>query len=270
MNFRFKALQAAREPDELDAPTLLARPRGWIAVLSVLIVVAGAGVWAFLGALPRTVTATGLLTRPGGVAVVQSLYPGQVRQVYATPGGQVAAGQPVAALLDPGGRLRQVTSPYAGEVVNVSVAGGQVVGVGAEVLTVERTDAAADRLLAMLFVPADSAVGVAPGQPVDLAVSSAPPAAFGVLKGRVTSVSAYPLSSAALAALLGGAGPASGYASGGATRLVVVDLLRDPATASGYGWSTRTGFPHPLRSQAKVTGTIVLGAQSPIRFVLGR
>jgi multidrug efflux pump subunit AcrA (membrane-fusion protein) len=270
VNFRFKALQAAREPDELDAPTLLARPRGWIAVFSVLIVVLGAGVWAFLGALPRTVTATGLLTHPGGVSVVQSLYAGQIRTVLAAPGSRVRAGQAVAELVDPVGRGRQVTTPYSGQVVNVSVGGGQVVGIGAEVLTVERTDAPGDRLLAMLFVPADAAVGVIPGQSVDLAVSSAPPAAFGVLKGRVTSVSAYPLSTAALAALLGGQGPASGYTTGGSTRLVLVDLVRDPATASGYGWSTRTGFPRPLQSQAKVTGTIVLGRMSPIRFVLGR
>jgi multidrug efflux pump subunit AcrA (membrane-fusion protein) len=267
VNFRFKALQAAREPDELDAPTLLARPRGWIAVLSVLIVTIGAGVWAFAGALPRTITATGLLTHPGGVSVVQTPYAGQVRRVLTSPSAQVLAGQPVAELLDPRGGIRQVTSPYAGAVVNVSVAGGQVVGVGAEVLTLERTDGPADRLLAMLFVPADSAVGVHAGQPVDLAVSSAPPAAFGVLKGRVTSVSAYPLSTAALAALLGG--QTSGYGSG-AMRLVIVDLVRDTTTASGYGWSTRAGFPHPLQSQARVSGSIVLGSQSPIRFVLGR
>lgn len=266
MNFRFKALQAAREPDELDAPTLLARPRGWIAVLSVLIVTVGAGVWAFAGTLPRTVTATGVLTHPGGVSVVQSLYAGQVRHVWAAPGGLVRAGQPVADLVDTLGRSRQVTSPYAGAVVNVSVSGGQVIEIGGEVLTVERTDAPDDRLLAMLFVPADVAVGITRGQPVDLAVSSAPPAAFGVLKGRVTSVGAYPLSTAALAALLGG--QTAGIS--GSVRLVVVDLVRDTTTPSGYGWSTRTGFPHPLQSQAKVSGTITLGSQSPIRFVLGR
>lgn len=267
MNFRFKALQAAREPDELDAPTLLARPRGWIAVLSVLIVTVGAGVWAFAGQLPRTITASGLLTHPGGVSVVQTPYAGQVRQVWASPSARLRAGQPVAELLDGQGRLRQVTSPYAGAVVNVSVTGGQVVGVGGEVLTIERTDAPGDRLLAMLFVPADSAVGVRPGQPVDLTVSSAPPAAFGVLKGRVTSVGEYPLSTAALAALLGG--QTSGYGAK-AVKLVIVDLVRDPRTASGYGWSTRAGFPHPLQSQATVSGSIVLSSMSPIRFVLGR
>jgi hypothetical protein len=29
MIFRFKALARMREPDELDAPTILAAPRGW-------------------------------------------------------------------------------------------------------------------------------------------------------------------------------------------------------------------------------------------------
>ena len=119
----------------------------------------------------------------------------------------------------------------------------------------------------LLFVPADTAVGITRGQSVDLAVSSAPPAAFGVLKGRVTSVGAYPLSTSALAALLGG--QTAGYGAA-AMKVVLVDLVPDAGTASGYGWSTRTGFPHKLQSQAKVSGTITLGSQSPIRFVLGR
>ena len=49
MQFRFTALRKMRAPDELDTTILLARPRAWIATLVVLIVVAGAGVWAFLG-----------------------------------------------------------------------------------------------------------------------------------------------------------------------------------------------------------------------------
>ena len=54
MNFRFKALQRMREPDELDSPTLLAAPRGWIAVFVVLIIMIGAGTWVFAGRLPIT------------------------------------------------------------------------------------------------------------------------------------------------------------------------------------------------------------------------
>jgi multidrug efflux pump subunit AcrA (membrane-fusion protein) len=248
-------------------PTVLARPRGWAAVLLVAAVTVAAVVWSVAGSLPRTVTAPGLLTHPGGVVRVQSLWAGQVREVRVAPGAAVSAGQVVAVLADTAGRARQVASPYSGRVVDVTVAGGQVLGVGTAVLTVERTDLPGDRLLAMVLVPEGSAAGIAPGQTVDLSVSSAPPQAFGVLRGRVSAVSDFPLSADALAALLGGPDAAAGYGAG--RRLVTVDL--EPArTPSGYRWSTEAGYPRPLASQATVSATITVGSQAPIRFVLGR
>jgi hypothetical protein len=62
MMFRFKALQKMREPDELDSPSLLAAPRGWIAIFVIMFVMAGAAVWAFAGSIPVTVAAPGLVT----------------------------------------------------------------------------------------------------------------------------------------------------------------------------------------------------------------
>jgi hypothetical protein len=51
---------------------------------------------------------------------------------------------------------------------------------------------------------------------------------------------------------------------------VIVDPIHRAATPSGYEWSTAQGFPAPLQSQVKVTGTVNLGSQSPISYVLGR
>jgi hypothetical protein len=122
----------------------------------------------------------------------------------------------------------------------------------------------------MLFVPATQAVGMHPGSPVDLAVSTAPPSAFGLLRGRVTSVSAYPLTASAVAGLVGGELAARPYLSGPPPRLVLVDLLSDPGTRSGYAWSTMTGPPQPLASQVSVSGTVTLGGKTPLSLILGR
>src|SRR5690348_12890986 len=104
MQFRFKALQKQREPDELDTVILLARPRAWIAAFVVLIVVAGAAVWAFLGQIPRTLTADGMLTHPLGVSQLQTMYTGQVSQVSVKPGDRVTKGEVVLSVTDPSGR----------------------------------------------------------------------------------------------------------------------------------------------------------------------
>ncbi|TQS15584.1 HlyD family efflux transporter periplasmic adaptor subunit [Microbispora sp. SCL1-1] len=270
MKFRLKALQRMREPDELDSPTLLASPRGWIATFVVLIVVVAAGVWSFVGRLPVTVTAKGLLTHPAGTAQLQSPYTGTVRTMMVSPGLRVVRGQAVAEVLRADGTVRTVSSPFSGEVVTTSASEGAMVREGDGLLAMERTDAPRDRLVAMLFVPGDHALGIAPGRTVDLAVSDAPPGVFGLLRGRVTSISPYPLMAEGVAALVGGDLAARGYLTAEPPRLVVVDLLPDPRTISGYSWTTETGPPMELRSQVTVTGTVTLGSQTPFNLLLGR
>jgi multidrug efflux pump subunit AcrA (membrane-fusion protein) len=270
MDFRFKALQKMREPDELDSPTLLAAPRGWVAVFVALFVTVGAAVWAFAGSLPLTLSATGLLTHPLGVATVESPYSGVVTEIRAVPGQTISSNEPLVWISEMTGTVRRLTSPFPGVVIAVSVSGGQVVPAGGPVVSVERTDAPDDRLLAMLFIPAEQATGVRPGAVVQLAVSSAPPQVFGLLRGRVTSITPYPLTADALAGLLGDPLAVRTFAPLGAPRLVVVDLTPDPTTSTAYAWTTRHGPPFRLQSQTRLTGAISLGDRRPVDFVLGR
>jgi multidrug efflux pump subunit AcrA (membrane-fusion protein) len=270
MQFRFKALQKMREPDELDTVILLARPRGWILSIVVLIVVAGAGVWACAGQIPRTVTADGLVTHPLGVTQLQTAYGGQVSQLSVSPGDHVTKGQVVLNVTGQANTLQPVTSPFTGTVISVEAAVGQVVAVGSTVLTVERTDGPNDRLVAMVFAPASQTAGLRPGDPADLAVSSAPSAAFGLMLGQVASVGQYPLTRQALGNLLGGDVAAGNFASVPDPELVVVNLTRDPKTVSGYAWTSVNGPPSPLTSQVSVTATITVSNEHPINLVLGR
>ncbi|NUP00856.1 MAG: HlyD family efflux transporter periplasmic adaptor subunit [Nonomuraea sp.] len=269
MKFRFKALQRMREPDELDSPTLLASPRGWIATFVVLIIVVAAGIWFFAGKLPITVPAAGLLTHPAGTARLQTPYGGTVRSMLVGSDEDVREGQAVA-IVAADGEERVVRSPFTGRVVAADAVAGHVVRPGDELLLVERTDAPGDRLVAMLFVPVDRAMGVVPGKPVELSVSSAPPGAYGLLRGRVHSVSPYPVLPEQAADLVGGEQVARGYLDDAPARLVIVDLERDPATPSGYAWSTKKGPPVGLQSQVSVGGAIGLGSQTLFDLLLGR
>jgi hypothetical protein len=270
VKFRFKALQRMREPDELDSPTLLASPRGWIATFVVLIVVVAAAVWSFVGRLPVTVTAGGLLTHPAGTAELESPFTGTVRTMLVAAPDTVFRGQPLVEVTEADGKVKVVASPFTGHIVGASVGEGHMVRQGDGLLTVERTDGPDDRLVAMLFVPGDHALGIAPGRTVDLAVSTAPPGAFGLLRGRVTSISRYPLMKEGISGLVGGDLAARSYTTGEAPLLVIVDLVRDERTPSGYAWSTEAGPPTRLDSQVKVNGTITLSSQTPFNLLLGR
>ncbi|WP_037605769.1 HlyD family efflux transporter periplasmic adaptor subunit [Streptacidiphilus rugosus] len=281
MKFRFKALQRMREPDELDSPTLLAAPRGWIALFVVMITMGAALLWVFVGRIPISVDAPGLLTRHGGTALVQSPYAGMVQEVLAQPADTVTQGQALARVEDDSGHVRVVSAPFAGQVVGVPVGDGEVVQPGSTVAAIERTDvggSSADGsatgsggdVVAMVFVPAARAIGLAPGEPVDLSVSTAPAGAFGLLRGTIESVSPYPLTREAVSGLVGGDLAAGAYAGSSPPRLVVVDLLPDPHTPTGFAWTSASGPPGRLTTQVSVTATIDLGHQTPFDMFLGR
>jgi HlyD family secretion protein len=269
MEFRLKALLRMRAPDEIDTPIMLATPRGWIAVFVVLIITAGAAVWVFTGRLPITVNATGLLSHPQGVSEVQSPVGGVVRDILVAPGTRVSSGQTIADI-GSGQAQQPVVSPFQGQVVAVVTGVGQVVGPGSTVLTVERTDGSNGLMVALLFVPAAAAAEIAPGMPADLSVSSAPSAEFGQLRGKVASVSQYPLYPAAMNSLLGGDPALAGYTSPDAPWLVTVNLISSAVSPSGFAWTSTSGPQGPLHSLTSVTGTVTLGSQTPVSFVLGR
>jgi HlyD family secretion protein len=268
MEFRVKALARMRAPDEIDTPITLASPRGWIAVLVVAIIISGGAVWAFAGSLPITVSADGLLSHPQGISMLQSPVSGMVRDIRVAPGAKISAGQTVAEIQS-GQQEQPVVSPFGGLVVGVAATTGQIVAAGSTVLTVERTDGLDNRMVALLFVSAPVAAEIAPGMKADIAVSSAPSAVFGLLLGKVASVSPYPLDAASLNNLLGGDPALSGYTSSGAPWLVTVDLTPRAGNPSGFAWTSTEGPPESLRSLTSVTATVSLGSQSPVSFVLG-
>lgn len=267
MKFRFKALAKQREPDELDAPAMLATPRGWVTVLVVTTVTVAAAGWAVFGHLPETLRAAGILSRPMGVTQVQSLYAGMVREVNVKLSEFVAEGQDLAVVRGPKGGTRTVTAPFPGQVISVDVNGGEVIGSGSPVVTLERIGEAEESLVAILLVPSAQAAGIVPGKDVGLSVSSTPTAAFGLLRGQVSSISPFPITADEAESVFGGRVP--GGIDAGQGRLVVVKLRTDAKTASGYAWTTAAGPPYELVSRAAVTGTITLGAKAPITLLFG-
>ena len=178
--------------------------------------------------------------------------------------------QDLAVVRDAQGANHSIVSLFGGQVISIEVAQGEVIGAGRTVATIERSAPGGSQLVAMLFVSSSQSAGVVPGEKVDLAVASAPAAAFGLLRGRILSVSQFPLTAEEIDALLGGTIPAEALASDGGKLLVTVSLPRDPRTASGYSWTTAAGPPQPLLPLVSAVGTITLDVQAPISLLFGR
>ncbi|MEW1863426.1 HlyD family efflux transporter periplasmic adaptor subunit [Streptomyces sp. NBC_00669] len=269
MEFRRKALENLRAPDDLDSPLRLARPRAWAVLALVAVLIAGGLVWSFNGSLARNVNIPGILTHPLGVSKVESPQSGLVSDVFAQTGNPVTKGAPVLSLVDAHGATQIVRAPFSGRTIALLVDNGQYVNAGATFMTVERTDSKNDRLVAVLFAPADKAGQLQIGDDVDMDVSSAPAQAFGLMRGHVTAVDAFPQTEQQVLDFLGGNQLLSNQLlkKGGPVR-ITVDLETDSKVSSGYRWTSASGPPFRINSWTQVTGYGRLPGERPIDWLL--
>ncbi|MFI1091132.1 hypothetical protein [Streptomyces sp. NPDC020917] len=264
MEFRQKALDRLRSPDELDLPVRLARPQGWLALAVSVAVLAAAGVWAVTGTVTDKLTAAGVLTRTEGSYVLQSPVAGQVVQVRAKPGDTLPAGAPLLDVRTATG-VESVHTVAAGEVVTLTAAIGAVIATGATVATVQRQGRAGEPLVAMLYVSGSTA-RVPMGAAVDLTVPSVP-GRYGVLRGKVAGIG-QPQTRQQISTFLGDGAMAGQFAAKGAPVPVLVRLDSSSTNASGYRWSKGGGPSSPLVSLTPVGASLRLASQRPLDWLL--
>ena len=99
--FRKASLERLSSPEELDRVITISVGGGWAALVAVLLLCAGASVWAVTGRLPTTATGSGMVLSTGGVLNVVSRGSGVVQAVEVTVGQHVGANQVVATIAQP-------------------------------------------------------------------------------------------------------------------------------------------------------------------------
>jgi multidrug efflux pump subunit AcrA (membrane-fusion protein) len=267
VQFRQQALSKLQSPEELDLPARLARPQGLLALAVTVVVMAAAAVWAVTGSVSSTVKAPGILTHGQGSYVLQTPVTGQVMGLYAKEGQRLAADAPLLKVRTAQGDST-VRAVEAGRVTHLLAQVGSVVTTGADVATLEKSGAAQDPLLAMLFVPADTAATVPVGAHVDLTVQSASSQKYGFLRGTVRAVGRGAQTQRQIAAFLGDKDLAAQFTRSGPPVAVLVKLTVSHSTPSGYAWTSASGPPYALDSMILTSGAVHLAEQRPIDWLL--
>ncbi len=266
MKLRVRALERRKLPDELDQLSGLARPWTWLGVAALAIAVAALLIWSFAGRIPRTVDGSGVISQPGGIASIESTVSGPVDQLLVSQNSVVQQGQTIA-VIGAAPKQTNITAVFSGRIIDLEIIVGQVVQFGDPLYTLQRITNASKS--AYLFVPSSAGADLAPGMPVNVSVSTAPSAAFGVVRGKIASVSGSPLSTAAVTALVGNPDLAHVLTKGGPPLLADVTLTPDSKTVSGFKWSTPKGPPFPLEAGTPITAQVVEQQQRPIDVVFG-
>ena len=87
--YRKSALERISSPDQLDTMLKISSPISWLALVGAALIVVVTIIWAFIGRIPMTVTATGIVTSPDGTNAVYSNTAGTVTNVFVARGDKV-------------------------------------------------------------------------------------------------------------------------------------------------------------------------------------
>jgi HlyD family secretion protein len=161
----------------------------------------------------------------------------------------------------------QIVSQYHGRILELTVHVGQVIQTGHRLGSLEVEDADST-LVGLTYFPIKAGKKVQAGMTIQVAPDMVERERFGSLLGTVTSVSAFPVTKEGVARLVGNADFVDVLVGQGPVIEVVASLARDPATLSGYQWSSSTGPALPLTPGTTMTGRVAVEQRAPITYLL--
>lgn len=162
-----------------------------------------------------------------------------------------------------------IAAAHDGIVVGISTVPGARVAAGDELLTLDLLDDPDDRSLqALQYYPAATAKRIKEGMSTRIAPGTVKVDQFGYLLARVTRVAEFPATTAQLRARLQNDEMVRKIEEHGAVLEVESVLLEDPATASGYRWTSRQGPPYALQAGTPCTTSVVVEEVPPAGLVI--
>jgi HlyD family secretion protein len=160
----------------------------------------------------------------------------------------------------------KVVSNYTGRVVEVGVQAGKLVTADVAILTLETLDTTP--LEGVVFISAGDGKKVEPGMQVRVSPSTVRAEEFGFMVGKVKSISPYPSTPESMMSILGNGRLVQDLSGSSAPLKVIVSLEMDPATKSGFKWSSPNGPPVGVFGGTLCSGSIVVSERKPIGFVI--
>jgi HlyD family secretion protein len=159
----------------------------------------------------------------------------------------------------------QVVSPVSGQLVEWKSSTGQFVTSGTPVASIESGEKG---LRFLLYIPTDEGNRVRPGMEARIELSGLKKEEWGTLIGTVASVSTFPVTAEGMHAVLQNDTLVRDFSANGAPFAVIINLVADSGSATGYAWSGKYGPPVTLTSGMTGLARVTVRTQRPLSFVL--
>lgn len=164
--------------------------------------------------------------------------------------------------------LSEIVSTFTGRIIEIIAERGDVVAPGQPLLRLDRTGRTVKGLEAVVYVPSAHGKRIHAGMEVRIAPASVAPEEHGYMIGTVTYVSDFPTTSRAIQRTLRNPELVAALSRGDAPYEIRADLQLDPATASGYRWSSAAGPPMEILTGTLCVARITVERRRPVEMVI--
>lgn len=157
-----------------------------------------------------------------------------------------------------------VRSPHAGRVAAVLASEGERLPAGSRIVNLESAE---DPFHFLVFIPFTEGKKIKPGMEVRIAPTTVKPEEYGFIVGEVRSVSSQAVTPEEVRRTLNNDQLAQRFAKDTPFRIRAVPEL-DPATPTGFRWTSSAGPPIDITSSTPVTAQVIIDRKRPISYVI--
>lgn len=187
--FRKSSLEGLQSPEQLDQLLVVVKPKGWIAAITLFLLLTAGVIWSFVARIPVQVETKGIINTPEQFFTVKSLVEGSVEEIKVKKGDFIEIGQPLLVLSESDGGSKTIDSPVRGILFRLDVALQDFVNKGNSLLCISQALKEGEHLQAFGYLPVHYQRKVIEGMEAEAQVEDF------TLKGKVVSISPHSLSS---------------------------------------------------------------------------
>lgn len=164
--------------------------------------------------------------------------------------------------------MSEIVSTFTGRIIEIMIERGDMVTPGEPLLRLDRTGRTVMGLEAVIYVSSEHGKRIRAGMEVRIAPASVAPEEHGYMLGTVTYVSDFPTTSRAIQRTLRNPELVAALSRGDAPYEIRADLQLDPATVSGYKWSSSAGPPTDVLTGTLCVARITVERRRPFEMVI--
>lgn len=261
--YRKSALERMSNPEQLDKVLKVTSPMSWITLMGITLIIVVTIIWSFVGTIPETITAKGIVSAVVGSNSIYTEDAGKVVSIRVREGDEVHLGDPVMTYRNASNDVVEVFSDQVGIVSDLVVKKDDEFTPGKDVVRI--SPIAHDSQIVVCYVPLAKAKKLERGMQVNITLDSLDSNSYGNMVARVINIDAYATPKDGMNSVIGKDNNLeSTFNKDGAVVAVACELFPSADTVSGFYWSNAKGASVNVKNGSLVTAKIVTDEVAPI------